>query len=385
MEFVTRRLATELLDSSKSLLLLGPRQTGKSTLLSNIFSSAVTINLVDESTYLEFAAEPRRLEQILAACGNEKTVFIDEIQRLPSLLNTIQMILDERRGVRFVLTGSSARKLRRGGANLLPGRIHTFTLGPLVAAELAYAADEQELLAFGSLPGIYTETRHKDKMKTLSSYAATYLKEEIQAEALTKNIEGFARFLKFAAISSSQFLDLQKLASQAQINHQTARRYFEILEDTLIAHRLEAFAKTTRTRLVQHPRYFFFDTGVLNGLLGNFTVSDDRKGPLFETLVITQIIHTIAAKDLMGIRLSSYRTEHNAEVDLIIEGPNSTTALEIKATRNIGVSDLTGLASFAKFYGKPHRAVIAYQGDRQLEVGGVEVWPWQKALAELGF
>ena len=385
MNFIERRLSAELLESAKSLLLLGPRQTGKSTLLGAIFPSAIKINLADESTYLDFAADPRRLAQMLASRGDAKTVFIDEIQRLPSLLNTIQAIIDERRGVRFVLTGSSARKLRRGEANLLPGRIHAFTLGPLVAAELSYAANEAELLAYGSLPGIYTEPSSKDKTKTLSTYAATYLKEEIQAEALTRNIEGFARFLKMAAVGSSQFLDVQKLASQAQINHQTARRYFEILEDTLIAHRIDAFAKSARTRLIQHPRYFFFDTGVLNGLLGNFTVSDDRKGLLFETLVVTQIIHTVAAKDLMGVRLSSYRTEHNAEVDLIIERPGETVALEVKATRNIGASDLSGLASFAKFFGRPHRAIIAYQGQERLEIGGVEVWPWQKALENLGF
>jgi predicted AAA+ superfamily ATPase len=136
--------------------------------------------------------------------------------------------------------------------------------------------------------------------------------------------------------------------------------------------------------LVQHPRFFFFDTGVLNGLLGNFTVSDDRKGLLFETLVVTQVIHSVAAKDLMGIRLSSYRTEHGAEVDLIIERQSDTVALEIKATRNIGASDLSGLASFAKFYGKPHRAFVAYQGDEKLRINNVDVWPWQQALQEIG-
>lgn len=385
MTYIERRLSAELHLTSKSLLLLGPRQTGKSTLLGGFFPSAIKVNLADEGTYLDFASDPRRLERILGPAGSEKVVFIDEIQRLPSLLNTIQAMIDDRRGFRFVLTGSSARKLRRGGANLLPGRIHTFTLGPLVVTELGYSANENDLLAFGSLPGIYTEPSSKDKIKTLTSYAATYLKEEIQAEALTRNIEGFARFLRFAAVSSSQFLDIQKLASQAQINHQTARRYFEILEDTLIAHRLEAFAKSSRTRLVQHPRYFFFDPGIINGLLGNFTVSDDRKGQLFESLVVTQIIHTVAAKDLLGVRLSSYRTEHNAEVDLIIERPSETVALEIKATKNIGASDLTGLTSFARFYGKAHRALIAYQGHEILQVDGVEVWPWQKALENLGF
>ncbi len=268
---------------------------------------------------------------------------------------------------------------------MLPGRIHAFAMGPLVAAELNYQANENALMAFGSLPGIYTEDSERDKIKTLSSYAATYLKEEIQAEALTRNIEGFARFLKFAAVTSSQFLDIQKLAIQAQVNHQTARRFFEILEDTLIVHRLEAFAKSTRTRLVQHPRYFFFDTGVLNGLLGNFIVSDDRKGTLFETLVVTQILHSISARDEIGVRLSSYRTEHGAEVDLIIERPTETIALEIKATRNIGDSDLTGLASFARYYGKPHRAIVAYQGTERLHRDGIEIMPWQDMLKDCGF
>jgi predicted AAA+ superfamily ATPase len=240
-------------------------------------------------------------------------------------------------------------------------------------------------MAFGTLPGVYTEASDKDKMKTLASYAATYLKEEVHAEALTRNIEGFARFLKFAAVTSSQFLDIQKLATQAQINHQTARRYFEILEDTLIVHRVEAFAKSSRTRLVQHPRYFFFDVGVLNGLLGNFNVSDDRKGALFETLVITQIIHSISAYDEIGCRLSSYRTEHGAEVDLIIERPSETIALEIKATRNIGEADLSGLRSFERFYGKKHRSIIAYQGDVPLRIGDTEVLPWQTMLATCGW
>jgi predicted AAA+ superfamily ATPase len=152
----------------------------------------------------------------------------------------------------------------------------------------------------------------------------------------------------------------------------------------LITHRLEAFAKSTRTRLIQHPRYFFFDTGVLNGLLGNFIVSDDRKGLLFETLVVTQVIHSIAARDEMGCRLSSYRTEHGAEVDLILERPTETVAIEIKATRNVGEGDLSGLASFARYFGKPHRSIVAYMGDDARRIGDVEILPWQAMLKTCG-
>lgn len=384
MVLIKRIIESSLCSSNKSLLLFGPRQTGKSTLLGQLFASALKINFADEAEYLDFAANPRLLEQRIGA-KRQQTVVINEIQRLPSLLNTIQKLVDDNKGLRFILTGSSARKLRRGQANLLPGRVHTYNLGPLVAAELDYKADELSLMAYGTLPGVYTENSDKNKMKTLASYAATYLKEEVQAEALTRNIEGFARFLKFAAVTSSQFLDIQKLATQSQINHQTARRYFEILEDTLIVHRIEAFAKSTRMRLVQHPRYFFFDVGVLNGLLGNFIVSDDRKGTLFETLIVTQIIHSISAHDEIGCRLSSYRTEHGAEVDLIIERPRETIALEIKATRNIGDSDLTGLKSFARFYGKNHRAIVAYQGSEQLRIGDIDILPWQTMLAACGW
>jgi predicted AAA+ superfamily ATPase len=383
MTTILRTLANKLSASKKSILLLGPRQTGKSTLLGDLFPESKKFNLADESEYLNFAGDPRMLERRLGP-NFQGDVFIDEVQRLPSLLNTVQKIIDEKRRIRFLLTGSSARKLRRGEANLLPGRIHGYTLGPLVSHELNYQGDTEQMLAYGSLPGIYTESDEQDRSKTLSSYAATYLKEEIQAEALTRNIEGFARFLKFAAVCATQFLDLQKLAKQAQINHQTATRYFTVLEDTLIVHRLDAFAKSSRTRLIQHPRYFFFDNGVLNGLLGNFIVSDDRKGALFENLVVTQVIHSIAARDEIGCRLSSYRTEHGAEVDLIIERADTTIALEIKATRYVSETDLTGLESFAKYYGRPHRPILAYMGSERLFIKGVEVIPWQEMLAECG-
>ena len=383
-KIISRLLEPQLSRSKKSILLLGPRQTGKSTLLSSMFTDALKINLADEAEYLDFASDPKMLEKRLAGRRTDHVV-IDEIQRLPSLLNTIQKIIDDKRGYRFLMTGSSARKLRRGQANLLPGRVHTFSLGPLIAAELGYMMDIDRCLRVGTLPGIYQENDDKDNLKTLHSYAATYLKEEIQAEALTRNIEGFARFLRFAAVSASQFLDLQKLAKQAQLNHQSARRYFEILEDTLIVHRLDAFAKSERTRLIQHPRYFFFDTGVLNALLGNFVVSHDRKGQIFENFIVTQVIHGLAARDEIGVRLSTYRTEAGAEVDLVIERQNATYAVEIKASENISESDLTGLKSFARYYGKPHIAVVAYMGSHRQQIQGIDILPWQEFLREHAF
>jgi predicted AAA+ superfamily ATPase len=381
-----RALGQILRDSKKSFLLLGPRQTGKSTLVSSL-NPNLSINLAHEPTYLEFARNPRELEERLNALGSggrPQSIFLDEVQRLPSLLNTVQALLDSApQRFKFLLTGSSARKLRRGQANLLPGRIFTYHLGPVVSLEMDYRLDTNQALAHGTLPGILFEPDLKTKEKTLTSYAATYLKEEVQAEALTRNLEGFARFLSVCAEYAGQFLDLSKLAVDAQIARQTAVRYFEVLEDCLIVHRLAPFAKSARRRLVQHPRFYFFDPGVLNGLLGNFHLSADRTGSLFEHLICSQILSSAAALD-QNIKLSAYRTEHGAEVDFILEMNRQTIAIETKASRNIGVSDLRGFGSFADYFGKPHRAIVLYLGTERRKIGAVDIFPWQEGLKALG-
>lgn len=372
--FIPRKIGPVLARSKKNILLLGPRQTGKSTLMANLKPDLI-INLARESTYLEFASNPSELEERLAKVVRG-TILIDEVQRLPSLLNTIQVIIDEKKPLfRFLLTGSSARKLKRGKANLLPGRVHVFHLGPVTCQELQFDVDIKSLLAFGSLPEILTEQNDEDKKLTLKSYAGIYIKEEIQAEALTKNLEGFSRFIRIAATQTTRFLDLSKLASEAMVPRQSAVRYFEILEDTLIVQRCDAFAKSTRKRLIQHPRYFFFDVGVLNGLLGNFIVSPDRTGALFEHFIFNQI-NEMASSNNEEIRISSYRTEHGAEVDFILETNRSVTAIEVKASRNISKNDLTGLKNFREFYGKKVRCIILYLGDAPKMIDDIEVLPW---------
>lgn len=382
---LARALSPVLGASKKSFLLLGPRQTGKSTLVSSL-NPDLTINLAHEPTYLEFARNPRELEERLnaSATGRLQTIFIDEVQRLPSLLNTVQVLLDSTpQRYKFFLTGSSARKLRRGQANLLPGRIFTYHLGPVVSREMEYRLDTHQALAHGTLPGILFEPDPKIKEKTLSSYAATYLREEVQAEALTRNLEGFARFLSVCAEYAGQFLDLSKLAADARIARQTAVRYYEVLEDCLIVHRLAPFAKSARRRLVQHPRFYFFDPGVLNGLLGNFHLSADRVGNLFEHLICSQIFSSAAAVD-RALHVSAYRTEHGAEVDFIIQAEREVIAVETKASRNISSTDLRGFASFADYYAKPHRAVVLYLGEARRKIGAVEIFPWQEGLRAIG-
>lgn len=379
---IYRKIIDNLLKSNRNILLIGPRQTGKSTLI-RALKPELSLNLADESTYLAFARNPRELVERLSAKAY-LSVFIDEVQRLPSLLNTLQVIMDDtsKPQPRFYLTGSSARKLRRNGANLLPGRIHTYFLHALTATEIGETFSTQAALETGTLPGIYTDPSRTDQEKTLRSYSATYLKEEIQAEALTRNLEGFSRFLFVAASRAGEFIDFQKLAMASQISRQSAIRFMDVLEDTLIVNRCSPFAKSAGRRLVQRPIYYFFDTGVLNALLGNFIASDDRKGNLFEHLFFNQLIGTAASLD-REITVSTFRTAHGAEVDFIVEYGRELFAIELKASRDVGKNDCRGFKSFSDFYAKPHQKLIAYLGDIPKRIDDVLVLPWKEALAAI--
>lgn len=383
---IARGLGPVLAASKKSVLLLGPRQTGKSTLMAAL-GPDLTINLAHEPTYLEFARNPAELEQRLAAlpAGRKAaTVLLDEVQRIPSLLNTVQLLLDRPGNrIRFLMTGSSARKLRRGQANLLPGRVHTYHLGPLAVSECSHSLDTKQALSTGTLPGVYTDPDEASRRKTLRSYAATYLKEEVQAESLTRNLEGFARFLHVTAEWSGHHFDISKLASAAQVARQSVARYMEVLEDTLVVRRVDTFAKGGARRLVQHPKYYFFDAGVRNGLLGSFDMPADRIGMMFEHLVFSQLAAGAEAAD-EEVRVSSYRTSNGSEVDFLVERGRTLWALEVKASRNVGANDLRSLRAFADWYGKPHRAVVLYLGDVRRRIEGVDVLPWQEGFREMG-
>ncbi len=383
---INRLLRNRLLETQKNILLLGPRQTGKSTLLGSL-SPTLTINLIHEPTYLSFASNPNELESRLASLNrfdhaDTPSVLIDEVQRLPSLLNTIQYLIDGEKQLRFLLSGSSARKLKRGGANLLPGRVLTYGLGPLVAGELNYELPTLRALALGSLPGILTETDEELAAKLLRSYAATYLTEEIQAESLTRNLEGFARFLKIAAGWSGHFLDLAKMAQASQVARQSVVRWFEILEDTLVVQRVDAFSKKLSKRLVRHPKFYFFDVGVLNGLLGNFEPSSDRIGLLFEHLIHSQLRYSAQARD-QELTIATYRTEQGVEVDFVVELGSALYAIEAKASQTVGPHDLRHLRNF-RDYAAPHRSMVWYLGKERKEIDKIEIIPWQDGLREMG-
>ncbi len=379
---ISRLIESLIFKSPKSVLLLGPRQVGKSTLIRRL-KPDIEINLNDDKTFLDFRSNPNELKDRLAA-NKYRTVFIDEIQRHPSLLNTIQTIVDSEpksQNPKFYLTGSSARKLKRGQANLLPGRIFAYELGPLCAAELDYKLDINRSLKYGCLPEAYLEKNSAIVEKMLTTYSGVYLKEEIQAEALTRNLDGFSRFVIAAAECSGQILDFSKLAKQAKIERKNCSRFFEILEDTLIAFRLEVYSRTGAD-IKKRPKFYFFDPGVLNGLLGNFNVSGDRKGLLFENLVVSQIMSSAKAHDKQ-VHLSYFRTRSGYEIDLILELNQKTYAIEVKSGK-VDSGDASKIEKFYQYQPKLTRAFIVCADTANRKIGKVFITDLPGLLKEIG-
>jgi len=384
---VERLIAERLHRSRKSLLLLGPRQVGKSTLCRTL-KPVCTINLADEREFLRFSKDPQQLEQELAALRKPGLIFIDEVQRVPALLNTVQMILDKgEKGLRFLLTGSSARKLRRGGVNLLPGRVILEYLDPLSCLELEEPLDLRRALQVGMLPGIYLGD--EESVDVLETYVEVYLREEIRAEALTKNVGGYARFLDVTAVLSGSWLNYSKISSDTEIPKETVRRFVALLEDTLLLFRIPPFhpKRKISRRISQREKILLFDVGVRNSLLDlhRRPITQDQMGTVFEQWFSLQVIGLVRALK-KGWNLSSYRTESGAEVDLVLERDSDIVAIEIKASRNVGPADLRGLQSLEQTVGryKPVRKRVAALVDRRRRLENrVEVVPYLDLLKDL--
>ncbi len=362
-----RLIGPRIRQGETSVLLLGPRQVGKSTLCRSL-EPDLYIDLADQSEFLSFSRNPALLRQEVEAIdGRHPTVVVDEIQRIPSLLNTVQSIVD-RTQIRFVLTGSSARKLKRGGANLLPGRVVIEHMDPLSVLEID-DIDIDRALRLGTLPGIYLG--EAGATNVLETYADVYLREEIQAEALTRNLGGYARFLDTVAIMSGQWVNYSKLSSDAEIPKETARRFIQLLEDTLVAFRLPPFRPTLSTsrRLLQRERILLFDVGVRNALLGihRRKLHPHQIGAAFEQWVMLQAIYLSRALRT-GWKLSTYRTEAGVEVDLVIDRGDDLIAIEIKSGKNVTTGDARGLASLQQVCERQIKKWIFFQGTRRRKI-----------------
>jgi len=380
-----RLIGPRLKADRHSALLLGPRQVGKSTLLGSL-APDLTLNLASLAAFREYVAQPERLEAELAAApARVKTVFIDEVQRVPALLDGIQAIVDAHpRRFRFLLSGSSARKLRRGHANLLPGRVVLHYLHPLVARELQSDFNLDRVLAHGTLPGIYSDADPESRSLTLRSYVDAYLREEIQAEALVRDVGGYARLLDLAAASSGRVVNLNALSRDAAVSYETARRYLDVLEDTLILFRIPAWRGSDRASLVAHPKLLLFDLGVRNAILRRplDRPLDDERGLLLEHLVGLELRRregTIWPE----ARVQHFRTRRGAELDFVLSVGREHWAIEVKASRQVDSRDLKGFDAFAEHARKVTRRIVVFLGPRRQRVDDIEVWPVEDFLAEL--
>ena len=381
---IKRKLQSEidnLLKQGRSILLLGPRQVGKSTLIHSL-SPELVINLADESEYFRFAANPDALRNVISE-SRSKTIFIDEVQRLPRILNTVQALIDADKSLKFYLTGSSARKLRKSDSNLLPGRVFNFKLGPIIAAEMNYQMDTIKALQWGTLPEVVAANDQKNSERLLKSYAANYLKEEIKAESLVRNLDSFSRFFHKSLECVGEFVDYSKFAKLTKISRHAIPRYFEILEDTLVGYRLLPWSDSYELDLVKHPKFYYFDCGVYNGMLGNFIASADRKGKLAEQLVFSQLIHSAWARE-KDIQISTFRTRKGVEVDFVIELEGKIFGIEVKSSFSQS-DDLTGLETLQKTVGKKFGGGFIFHMDSgELKRKNYSVVPWQKGLRALG-
>jgi predicted AAA+ superfamily ATPase len=338
LPYIERILDLPALMEKKSHFLFGPRQTGKTSLIHHALKGVKVYDLLDTSIYLALSQSPGRIGQELTA--KDRAVVIDEIQRLPELLNEVHRLI-ETRGIRFLLTGSSARKLRRRGVNLLGGRARTKYLHPFTYKELGDKFDLARAMERGLLPSIYFSD---DPRADLQAYAGSYLQEEIIAEGATRNLLAFSRFLKVAALCNSQIVNFTNVSNDAQVARTTVYEYFEILKDTLILYELPAWRKSKKRKPLASSKYYFFDVGVVSVLQGRkFRPGTPEFGEAFETYLMHELISY--SDYVSGENLSYWRSTSGFEVDFII---GDHTAVEVKAKENLSVSDLKPLRALSE-------------------------------------
>jgi len=362
----------------QSFFLFGPRGVGKTAWLHQQFPAALFFDMLDYQVYTELLASPQRLGERIPQ-GQKEWVVVDEVQRVPELLNEVHRLIESRR-LRFVLTGSSARKLRGRGINLLAGRAVTRHMHPLTALELGKDFDLKRAVRFGCLPMACTSENPEDYLK---SYAATYLREEVQQEGLTRNIGAFSRFLEAASFSQGSVLNMAAVARECAISTKVVEDYFSILEDLLIAIRLPVFTKRAKRKLIAHPKFYFFDAGVFQAIRprGPLDAPEQIHGPALETLFLQQVRALNDYKDL-GYRLHYWRTANGDEVDCVLYGERGLRAFEVKMAHNVRPDDLRSLLRFLSDFpqAKTH---LLYLGQRRWHDRGIEVLPFEECVATL--
>lgn len=376
---------------ARSFFLFGPRATGKSTWLKKSFPQAFRLDLLDAEAAMELTREPHRLEALIAAGarGRHPWVILDEVQKIPALLAEVHRLM-ELGPWRFVLCGSSARKLKRGGADLLGGRALTLSMESFTAAELGERFNVAQAIQWGTLPLVSLSAREAPDL--LRAYVQTYIREEIKEEGLVRNVPPFLRFLEIAGLLNGQIVNASNIASQAGVPRASVDHYFSILQDTLLGHFLPAYRPLAKVREGSHPKFYWFDPGVARGAAGLLSDPVDGfwKGRALETLIFHELrVHNETQKKFRP--LAYYRTPAGVEIDFVIETRKRTTEtppdivlIELKHASRWERSWHRALLDMAAQKSvRVRRALGIYLGDRSYRFGPVEILPLPRFLKEL--
>jgi predicted AAA+ superfamily ATPase len=384
-----RIISLDIILARKSVFLFGPRQTGKSTWLLKNYPDALYINLLSKAVFDDYSMKPNALEsdiELFKRKNNSNIIIIDEVQKLPTLLDEVHNQIEKNKSLRFILTGSSARKLKRHGANLLGGRASWRDMFPLVYPEienqLKNQSDLEMRLLTGGLPSVFESTAPMDD---LEDYVTLYLNEEIKSEGLVRQFEGFNRFLLTAALSNGKQVNFTEVGNDAQIPPRTVHDYFKILEDTLIGFMLEPFKKTISRKAVSTSKFYFFDTGVVNALLKRslLKMGTPEAGDLFEHFVILEVRAYVSYKN-KKVELNYWRSTSKLEVDLVISDKNFLIAIEIKSKSYLQPKDYKGLDALEEEFPEIKKIVVFNEGrqfiDTQKNIEFIPILSFLKML-----
>ncbi len=362
----------------QSFFLFGARGTGKSSWVEAEFPQALFIDLLDSQNYQTLLASPNRLEALIPKAAPE-WVVIDEIQKIPALLDEVHRLIEKRKQ-KFILTGSNARKLKKLGANLLAGRAIRLEMTPFHSLELKEKFDLKKALLCGLLPYAYL---HDENSRYLKTYISTFLKEEIQQEGLVRNLGSFSRFLETASFSQGSQLNISKIGAESQIGRKAAEGYFQILEDFLIARRVPVFTKRAKRQMTAHPKFYFFDVGVFQALRpkGPLDSTEELGGITLDTLIYQELNGLKRVLDL-DFNLSFWLPQRGKEVDFIIYGEHHFIAIEVKSSMRIRKEDFESLTEFHADYPQARRILLS-GGDRNFHHEGIEVMTFEHFFSNM--
>jgi predicted AAA+ superfamily ATPase len=359
-------------EPSGSFFLFGPRGTGKSTWLERHFADALWVNLLEPDVHRQFAARPERLAELLGGSPGKKTVVIDEVQKVPELLPVVHQYIERKEGLRFVLTGSSARKLKRSGMDLLAGRAAVAFAHPFMASELGATFKLEEALRLGTVPLVMGA---EEPEKTLAAYVMLYVREEVMAEGLVRDIGGFSRFLEAISFSHASLLNVTEVSRECEVSRKTVEGYVSILEDMLLGHRLPVFSRRAKRQLIKQSKFYFADCGVFRSVRpkGPLDRPEEMEGAALEGLVYQHLKAWMDYSD-GSHELFFWRTQAGTEVDFVVYGESQFCALEVKNSGKVDRKDVRGLKAFQSDYPES-RVALLYRGKDRLLIDGILCLP----------